>query len=135
MDINRNIEKFKEGDGKNGGRRPDERYSSFDFCYNYFHSFYKKDKIHELSNSVNLEKSCLQLGFYLASWGMMRGSSFLLEKSVRNYSDLIILISKMPSKMWEIDVDQYSSDNLELLLDCKKRLWKFWEKIINPVTL
>jgi hypothetical protein len=37
--------------------------------------------------------SCLQIGFYLASWGMMRGSSFLLEKSVRNFSNLIIAIS------------------------------------------
>lgn len=57
-------------------RLPNQRYSSFDYCYNYFYSFYKVNKISELANEKNLQNSCLQLGFYLASWGMFRPSSF-----------------------------------------------------------
>ena len=46
------------------------RYSSFDYYYSYF-----------LNNGdliEDMEKSCLELAFYLASWGMFRGSSFLI---------------------------------------------------------
>ncbi|MDI6803669.1 MAG: hypothetical protein QME58_07460 [Bacteroidota bacterium] len=32
----------------------------------------------------DVEKSCLVLGFYLARWGMFRGSSFLLQHSVKH---------------------------------------------------
>ncbi len=54
---------------------PDHRNSSFDYCYNYFRSNNAEAILRDK------EKSCAILGFYLASWGMMRGSSFLLQKS------------------------------------------------------
>jgi hypothetical protein len=122
LNIKKNINQFLKGNGKNKGRKPDERYASFDYCYNYFYSFYKRKKLIELANDVNLQMSCLQLGFYLASWGMMRGSSFLLEKSVRNYENLILEISKMDKKLWKIDVDKYDEQNIRLLLNCKQKI-------------
>lgn len=122
MDIKKSFNQFLEGNGKNKGRKPNERYASFDFCYNYFYSFHKKNKLSELANENNIQNSCLQIGFYLASWGMMRGSSFLLEKSVRNFSNLIIAISKMSPKLWEIDVPNYNDENISLLLDCKQKI-------------
>jgi len=120
MDINDSIEIFIDGRGKNKGRSPDERYASFDYCYNYFYSFYKENKLNELSNTANLELSCLHLSFYLASWGMLRGSSFLLEKSIKSYTKLIIAISKINPKLWEIDVDNYTYENIQLLLGSKQ---------------
>jgi len=122
MDIKKSFNQFLVGNGKNKGREPNERYASFDFCYNYFYSFYKENKLSELANKDNLQMSCLQIGFYLASWGMLRGSSFLLEKSVRNFSNLIITISKMNPKLWEIDVADYNEENISLLLDCKQQI-------------
>jgi len=122
MNIEESMNQFLEGSGKNRGKKPDERYSSFDFCYNYFYSFYREKRLPELANEQNLQTSCLQLGFYLASWGMMRGSSFLLEKSVRNFRDLITQVSKMDSRMWEIDVNNYDDNNISLLLDCKQQI-------------
>ncbi len=111
-----------EGNGKNKGRQPNERYASFDFCYNYFYSFYANDKIREIANEKNIHNSCLQLGFYLASWGMMRGSSFLLEKSARSFIELVTAISKMNPKLWEIDVPDYNEENIAILLECKKQI-------------
>lgn len=119
MDIEKNINMFLVGKGKNKGRKPDERYASFDYCYNYFYSFYKVDKIKELASDDNILMSCLQIGFYLASWGMMRGSSFLLEKSVLHYSKLIKTISQMDPVLWEIDTDKYDARNIERLIECK----------------
>lgn len=116
--IKESLNRFLNGQGKNKGIKPEERYASFDFCYNYFYSFRKKSK--DLRNKKNMQMSCLQIGFYLASWGMMRGSSFLLEKSVRNYSTLIKAISKKPSELWKIDVDEYDVKNIDLLIKCKE---------------
>ena len=132
MDVKKSINQFLDGNGKNKGRKPDERYASFDFCYNYFYSFYKRNKLDELADEKNLQMSCLQLGFYLASWGMMRGSSFLLEKSVRNYKNLIVAISKMNPKLWEIDVDKYDEDNIRLLLNCKQQIIEVLGKENKP---
>lgn len=132
MDIKESIDLFVNGRGKNKGKKPDERYSSFDYCYNYFYSFYAEDKIPELATDENLQMSCLQLGFYLASWGMMRGSSFLLEKSLRHFKNLIIAISKMDSKLWEIDVNNYNDKNIKLLLNCKDNIVKALSKKNNP---
>jgi len=75
------LNKFLEGNDKNNGRKPNERLTSFDYCYNHFYSFYKKDKISELASKENFQTSCLQLGFYLASFGMMRGSTFIRKKA------------------------------------------------------
>lgn len=47
------------------------RYRSWEHCYSYF----KEDK-----NKIDKEIACLHLAFYLASWGMYRGSSPLLWK-------------------------------------------------------
>ena len=107
-------------------RKSNERYASFDFCYNYFYSFYKENKLSKLVNKNNIQMSCLQIGFYLASWGMIRGSSFLLKKSVKKFSNLIIAISKMDAKLWEIDVP-----NLIILKQINCKFLKYCTKVRN----
>lgn len=122
MNIAENIQIFIDGEGKNKGRKPNERYASFDYCFNYFQLFREKDCVKDLSNNENIQVSCLHLAFYLASWGMLRGSSVLLEKSLRHYTDLIINISRFDEKIWEIDVDVYTKENINLLLECKRMI-------------
>jgi len=63
---------------------------------------------------------------------MLRGSSFLLEKSVRNYKNLILTISKMNPKLWEIDADNYTEENIELLMDCKEQIIESLGRENNP---
>jgi hypothetical protein len=77
-------------------RTPEHRYTSFDYCYNYFHPDNR-------SKTGDMEKSCSVLGFYLASWGMLRGSSFLLEKSVKHYEKTVQYITDCDSSLWKID--------------------------------
>lgn len=126
MDIKTSINQFLKE------RQSDKRYASFDFCYNYFYSFYKSKKLNELANNKNIQLSCLQLGFYLASWGMMRGSTFILQKSVRNYRKLITVISKIEPKLWKIDVDNYNDETIELILDCKQQIIEVLGKENSP---
>lgn len=119
----KNLKVFLEGNNKkNKGRLPNERYASFDYCFNYFQSFKRKNRIVDLANKKNLQQSCLQLGFYLASWGMLRGSSFLLEKSVRNFTKLIKEIPKFNKAVWNIDVNNYTDNNIQILLETKEKI-------------
>jgi len=87
---------------------PEHRYSSFDYCYNYFHTTSDLTK--------DMGKSCLQLGFYLASWGMYRGSGFLLQKSIKIFEPIIQYISTLSDSIWKIDVDNYDLGSMETIL-------------------
>lgn len=53
---------------------------------------------------------------------MLRGSSFLLERSVRYLVPLIKLISEYDKRIWLIDVNNYSDENIDLIIKCKKDL-------------
>lgn len=69
--------------------REDEnaRYKSWEHCYKAF--FEAKD-----SPKIDIDKLSLQLAFYLASWGMYRGSSFLLQKDYRVHYSVVKEIMK-----------------------------------------
>lgn len=87
---------------------PEHRYASFDFCYNYFRTTPDVER--------DIEKSCLVLGFYLASWGMLRGSSFLLGKSAKHFEELVKYVGGLDRQVWSIDVDTYSVENIEMII-------------------
>jgi len=102
-DIKYAISKFQQ---KNN---PTERYASFDYCYNYFRQSSSDDLL------KNMEKSCLVIGFYLASWGMLRGSSFLLGKSAKHYEPIIEYLARLDAEIWEFDVDNYNNYNIDII--------------------
>lgn len=107
-DIEEEIKVFKKLSN------PEDRYTSFDYCYNYF--------IETEDLTKDIEKSCLVLGFYLASWGMFRGSSFILQKSSKHFEKTIKYINGLDSTVWDIDVDKYSKDNVSTILDIYKEI-------------
>jgi len=90
---------------------PSGRYASFDYCYNYFHPSNNKDI------TKDMEKSCITLGFYLASWGMFRGSSFILEKSSKYFIPTLEYIASLPSTTWDIDANNLNEENIDNLID------------------
>ncbi len=87
-----------------------ERYSSYDYCYNYFQSFYKNGIIKEIANDKNIEQSVLQLGFYLASWGMYRGSTALLRHSSHCLIPIVRFISESEPIYWDLDINNYETN-------------------------
>lgn len=85
------------------------RDASFDLCFHYFQT----NKEH-VAEKDYLEKSCLYLWSYLSSWGMLRGSSYLLTKSP---AFLIPLITHLKSSdVWGIDVNNYTEENIAKIL-------------------
>lgn len=126
INAEENLRIFLDGDGKKSkGRNPNERYASFDYCFQYFQSFKREERIDDLAKGENLQHGCLQLGFYLASWGMLRGSSFLLEKSARHFVNLIQEIPGFDKRIWGIDVDNYTNGNIPLLLEAKEKVKQY----------
>jgi hypothetical protein len=113
MDLELSLQKYHDEHLGSGGRMPDERYASFDYCFNYFQSFRESDRISELGNDSNLLTSCLHLGFYLASWGMYRGSTQLLQKSLRHLIPAIEEIARTEPDKWEIDADATTTPTLK----------------------
>jgi len=103
-------------------RKPNSRYASFDYCYDYFRSM--SGNSHIISLEQNKQTSCLQLMSYLASWGMLRASSRLLrEKSMRHFVPVVDLIGSGDlDALWTIDCDSYSVSNIDLLIEAYKRI-------------
>ena len=109
---------------------PEHRYSSFDYCYNYFFT------VEDLTK--DMEKSCFELAFYLASWGMFRGSSFLLQKSARHFVKTIEYVNSLDKNIWEIDVDKYNYENINKIIEIYNKIDKIavigWSRSITLVT-
>jgi hypothetical protein len=101
------------------------RYASFDYCFNYFQKFAKSENINAISSVQNKETSVLQLGYYLASWGMFRGSTAILRHSSHCLIPIIEYISSTPVTLWNIDVTDYSTsfkDMEQLYLNIGEKL-------------
>ncbi len=96
------------------------RYLSWEYCYESFKSSFSK--LNDLEESDFLCLS-LQLAFYLASWGMYRGSSFLLQFDYKIHLETVKLIlqnkyTHLLGYNWDKKSTNYSS-NLDLLFGDK----------------
>ena len=98
---------------------PTHRYASYDFCYIYFQA-------HKGHLATDMEKSCYCLWSYLGSWGMLRGSSQLLQHSPASLKPLIQYFDSIAdSPIWTIDVPQYMQDNnRQIILDVYNEIQK-----------
>lgn len=63
------------------------RYRSWEHCYKCFHDARNNP-------SHDYDYLSLQLAFYLASWGMYRGSSFLLQKDYKVHIPVVVELLK-----------------------------------------
>lgn len=96
-----------------------DRYKSWEHCYIFFHNM----RSHTLNDS-DYDQLCLHLAFYLASWGMYRGSSFLLQRDYRIHK-------KAVKEIMRKDYDCLFGIECCALEDHKKSklLWNLYEKI------
>ena len=88
------------------------RYQSWEHCYSNF--------INARDNkNAELDYLSLQLAFYLASWGMYRGSSFLLQKDYKIHIPVVKeLLKEEYDPLAGIDcVDQRLLENINAFLD------------------
>lgn len=116
LEIERNIAEYL------GDRKPTARYASFDYCFNYFQFHREQGRLDDLLRGEALQLACLHLGFYLASWGMLRGSTQLLQRSVRTYVPVVESLVCAPAELWTLDTDCYDELGIARILDFARAL-------------
>ena len=70
------------------------RLKSWEHCYCQFSVMFKNNKL----TNTDIDYLSLHLAFYLASWGMYRGSSFILQKDYKVFYPIIELLFKNRDK-------------------------------------
>jgi hypothetical protein len=95
MDIHQKIRAY-HGDATDG---PHHRYRSWEHCFSFFRRTTPAWIVEQRDHAA------LQLGFYLASWGMYRGSSFLLQHAYTIHLTAVdCLASRKLLPLWNDDV-------------------------------
>ena len=104
------------------------RYRSWEHCYSHFMNARGR-------NDVDYDYLSLQLAFYLASWGMYRGSSFLLQKDYRVHISVVKeLLSEKYDALAGIDCIGFKDENNQKLLqDINLFLEQYYDKIRHEV--
>ncbi len=101
-------------------RESTHRYASFDYCYSYFRCSSSEQIVSDI------ERSCLVLGFYLASWGMFRGKSSLLKRSAKHYEPLVEYIASQSEELWRQDICTCGPQDMDKLItvynDVRRRI-------------
>ena len=87
------------------------RYRSWEHCY---YNFYKARE----ESNVDVDYLSLQLAFYLASWGMYRSSSFLLEKDYKIHIPVVEEILKDEyDELFGADVSAFLERSVQMKLE------------------
>ena len=94
------------------GERP--RYRSWEHCYGYF------QRATPGGLTADRDQAALQLGFYLASWGMYRGSSFLLQHAYTVHLGAVdVLAEERFRDLWACDFGARTADAVLSPLVCE----------------
>lgn len=107
------------------------RFRSWEYCYQCFSN--ARNKTH---TEAELDYLSLQLAFYLASWGMYRGSSFLLQKDYKVHLPVVkIILNSKYDNLFALECDKLllDSDLQNNLQHLNNELMEIYEKIRQDV--
>ncbi len=108
------------------------RYRSWEHCYGYFRRAARAGVI------ADRDTAALHLGFYLASWGMYRGSSFLLQRTYTVHLRVVeCLASPQFAPLWEREVgaDPRDSDLVPIILAAAEAIRHAYRPIGEPTDI
>jgi len=108
--MNEILKKYIESNNKKY-----QRYNSWNHCYKAF-------------GNLNQDSDflALHLGFYLASWGMYRGSSKLLDKDYKVHVEAVAIIKQFAHLRCN-SINEVSSDNIEDILALIRKLSNYYK--------
>lgn len=89
------------------------RYRSWEHCYQHF------QQRALFAGQQQVETAALHLAFYLASWGMYRGSSFLLQRDYSIHLDAVsTLLQPQYEPLWSATFNDATNDETAANLIC-----------------
>ncbi|MBP6005070.1 MAG: hypothetical protein KA746_16695 [Pyrinomonadaceae bacterium] len=109
---------------------PHGRYRSWEHCYSFF------QESHDARNDKSRDEATLHLAFYLASWGMYRPSSRLLQKDFRvHYPIVEEILDNKYSELWKLDFfeNRITDPELDLIFQLVHSISQLYrEQQISP---
>ncbi len=107
-----------------------DRYKSWEHCYKIFGENQNK------TEEETIDYLCLHLAFYLASWGMYRGSSFLLQKDYKVHKKAVLEMQKEEyNSLRNATPDQLvTEENLLKIFYLQGELEKIYQEIKDSVS-
>lgn len=109
IDIETNIENFKKNNPLVNYKESsfNTRFKSWEWCRCAFlegENKYHSDEVDENTKESIIDNLALHLGFYLASWGMYRGSCFILQRDYKVHKMAVKCILESKYKpLWIFD--------------------------------
>lgn len=104
------------------------RYRSWEHCYwNFYHA--------RRNRNVDADYLSLQLAFYLASWGMYRGSSFLLQKDYKIHIPIVEeILKKQHNSLCGIRCVEFKEEsNQKLLIELNEFISTYYGEVRRSV--
>ncbi|MCK9198959.1 MAG: hypothetical protein M0P49_05095 [Bacilli bacterium] len=122
MNIERLGEIIIELSGNN-----ENRACAYDLCYNAFCFVYEKRSKAFDDNDIDL--LALNLGMYLANWGMYRNSKLLTKYNYRVHVGVIrILLAKKYKEIYRISPNDYDDRKISLVIEIFNELKTYYCK-------
>lgn len=109
---------------------PHHRYRSWEHCFTHFR------QRATFTSEEDIDTASLHLAFYLASWGMYRGSSALLWKDYRIHQPAILkLLAPQFDILWDLDIGDSTHDRAtaELIVSLSTALRTIYRQEITTV--
>jgi hypothetical protein len=91
------------------------RYRSWVHCYKAFHDNWDK-----ANNQETIDYLSLHLAFYLASWGMLRGSAGLLQRDYKVHESVVKKLTD--TKYERLFAVNQTRDTIELVMEADKEI-------------
>lgn len=110
-------------------RDAQHRYRSWEHCYRFF------QQATPAGLAKRRHEAALQLGFYLASWGMYRGGSFLLQRDYTVHLGAVdCLCDPQWSPLWrgEFGADNGDYEKVDQVVELRRRLGAAYSDFGNP---
>ena len=90
---------------------PFTRFKSWEYCHKAFMDVHTSQG--ELTDEV-IDNLALHLSFYLASWGMYRGSSFILQRDYKTHKPIVRIVFKHEyDSLWEYNPEGEEDEALK----------------------
>jgi hypothetical protein len=112
------------------------RFRSWEHCYFAFAKYRKQKEEGERLTGKDFDYLSLHLAFYLASWGMYRGSCFVLHKDYKIHRPVVeALFEKDYTGLWAIKSEDYlkNEDKIDTVIGLSNRLKYYYEPIRSGV--
>lgn len=115
---------------------PDQRNRSWEQCYSAFRRVKKAHlKSGKPLSASEIKRLCLELGYYLASWGMFR-NSFLLNRDCNVHTTVVQELFKPDyNDLWHFNSDKIQFGPWKTIDTLKNRINEIYRPVRNEVYL